>query len=66
VTRVTPPEKQDPSVRFKTAAEEGKKKDDWGTGKGGFKPPVDAGDRMRKGVPYKVDVSLQSIAKLRN
>jgi len=53
VTRVAPPEKQDPSVRFKTAAEEGKEKGEWGKGKEGFKAPVDAGGRMRKGVPYK-------------
>jgi hypothetical protein len=44
VTRLTPPEKQDPSVRFKDAVTG---KPEWGTGEGGYKPPTDPGDRMR-------------------
>ena len=44
VTRVTPPEKQDPEIRYKDAKN---KKGDWGSGPGGYKPPVEPGDKMR-------------------
>ncbi|KAG5652199.1 hypothetical protein H0H81_005934 [Sphagnurus paluster] len=54
VTRVTPPEKQDPSIRFKDASKAAKQKGEWGTGEGGYKPPTDPSDRMRKNMPYKV------------
>ncbi|RDB28680.1 hypothetical protein Hypma_016054 [Hypsizygus marmoreus] len=53
VTRIPPPEKQDPSVRFKDASQEGERKGEWGTGEAGYKPPTDPSDRMRKNLPYK-------------
>ncbi|KAF9011152.1 hypothetical protein BDQ17DRAFT_1397080 [Cyathus striatus] len=45
-TRVTPPEKEEPSVKFKTAKSDAAKKD-------GYKPPTEASDKMRKNMPYK-------------
>lgn len=53
VTRVTPPEKQDPAIKFGNAKTEGEKKGAWGTGQEGFKPPTNPGDKMRKNLPYK-------------
>jgi len=53
VTRVTPPEKQDPSVKFKNAKNEAESKGEWGTGSEGYKPPTNPGDKMRKNLPYK-------------
>jgi hypothetical protein len=47
MTRVPPPEKQDPLVKFKNAQSEGARKGEWGTGEGGYKPPTEAGDMMR-------------------
>ena len=47
VVRVLPPEKQDPAVKFKNAQSEGARKDEWGTGKGGYKPPTEFSDMMR-------------------
>jgi len=52
INRVTPPEKQDPAVRFKDAKADAEKKGEWG-GAGGYQAPSDAGDRMRRNVPYK-------------
>ncbi|KAF9469618.1 precursor to secretory protein Ssp120 [Collybia nuda] len=53
VTRLTPPEKQDPKIRFKDAPSEAKRKGEWGTGEGGYKPPREPSDKMRKNLPYK-------------
>jgi hypothetical protein len=53
VTRVTPPEKQEPEVKFKNALTEGARKGDWGTGEAGYKPPTDPSDKMRRNLPYK-------------
>ncbi|KAF5368592.1 hypothetical protein D9758_002396 [Tetrapyrgos nigripes] len=53
VTRVTPPEKQDPAVRFRNAKAEAEAKGAWGVGEDGYAPPVNPGDRMRKNLPYK-------------
>lgn len=47
VTRVTPPEKQEPAVKFKDAKTEGDRKGEWGTGAAGYKPPTEPGDKMR-------------------
>lgn len=47
VTRVPPPEKQDPVVKFKNAQSEGAQKGEWGTGAGGYKPPTEASDKLR-------------------
>ncbi|KAH9486439.1 putative calcium-binding protein [Psilocybe cubensis] len=53
VTRVTPPEKQDPEVKYKNAGSEGVRKGEWGTGDQGYKPPTDPSDKLRKNLPYK-------------
>lgn len=47
VNRILPPEKQDLLVKFKNAQSEGARKGEWGTGEGGYKPPTEAGDKMR-------------------
>lgn len=47
VTRVTPPEKQEPAVKFGNAKAEGQKKGEWGSGTEGYKPPTNPGDKMR-------------------
>lgn len=44
VTRVTPPEKQDPAVKFRDAKAQAEAKGAWGAGD---EPPVDPGDKMR-------------------
>ncbi|KAJ6623059.1 precursor to secretory protein Ssp120 [Mycena sp. CBHHK59/15] len=53
VTRVAPPEKQDPSIKYKGAKTEGDRKGEWGTGSEGYKPPTNPSDKMRKNLPYK-------------
>ncbi|KAJ7755025.1 precursor to secretory protein Ssp120 [Mycena maculata] len=53
VNRMPPPEKQDPSIKFKGAKSAGDKKGEWGTGSEGYKPPTNPGDKMRKNLPYK-------------
>ncbi|KAJ7024388.1 precursor to secretory protein Ssp120 [Mycena alexandri] len=53
VTRVPPPEKQDPSIKFKNAKSEAEQKGEWGTGSEGYKPPTNPSDKMRKNLPYK-------------
>ena len=58
VTRVTPPEKQDPEVRYGGAKEESKDRPEWGSGDEGFKTPKTPAERLRKNVPYKVNCLL--------
>jgi len=41
-------ENQDPLAKFKNAQSEGTRKGEWGTGEGGYKPPTEASDKMRK------------------
>ncbi|THH03834.1 hypothetical protein EW145_g5967 [Phellinidium pouzarii] len=53
ITRQTPPEKLDPSVRYGSAGEESKEHGEWGAGDKGYKVPSTPGERMRKNVPYK-------------
>ncbi|KAJ4470819.1 precursor to secretory protein Ssp120 [Lentinula aciculospora] len=53
VTRVIPPEKQDPAVKFREAKAQADAKGAWGDGSDGYLPPVDPGDKMRKNLPYK-------------
>ncbi|KAL0061505.1 hypothetical protein AAF712_011648 [Marasmius tenuissimus] len=53
VTRVAPPEKQDPAVRFRNAKAEAERKGEWGSGEAGYQRPVKAEDKMRKNLPYK-------------
>lgn len=55
VTRVTPPEKQDPEIRYGGAKEESKGRPEWGSGDEGFKAPKTPAERLRKNVPYKVN-----------
>ncbi|KAG6879368.1 hypothetical protein C0992_003188 [Termitomyces sp. T32_za158] len=52
VTRVTPPEKQEPNIRFKDAPAQAKRKGDWG--EGGYRAPTEPSDRLRRNLPYKV------------
>lgn len=47
VTRMTPPEKQDPEVKYRNAGSEGARKGEWGTGEDGYKPPINPGDKLR-------------------
>ncbi|KAI0375500.1 hypothetical protein BV20DRAFT_986249 [Pilatotrama ljubarskyi] len=49
INRVTPPEKQDPAVRFANAKADG----EWGAGSAGYKPPKSPSEKMRKNLPYK-------------
>jgi len=53
VTRVTPPEKQEPEVKYGNAAGDSKAKSEWGAGEEGFKTPKTPAERLRKNVPYK-------------
>ncbi|KAK7063884.1 precursor to secretory protein Ssp120 [Favolaschia claudopus] len=53
VTRVPPPEKQDPTLKFNNAKEEAHRKGEWGSGSDGYKPPTKPSDKMRKNLPYK-------------
>ncbi|KAK7025462.1 hypothetical protein VNI00_015990 [Paramarasmius palmivorus] len=53
VTRVTPPEKQDPAQRFRNAKSEADKKGEWGAGSDGYQRPTKPEDKMRKNLPYK-------------
>lgn len=52
VTRVTPPEKQDPAVKYKDASKS--RQEEWGSGDAGYKSPSSPSDKMRKNLPYKV------------
>jgi len=58
ITRTPPPEKQDPSIRFKDASEQAKNKGEWVAGEKGYMRPTDPSDRLRRNMPYKVHVSL--------
>jgi nucleobindin len=53
LTRITPPEKQDPLVKFGSAAEDAKARSEWGSGEEGFKPPKTPAERLR----YEITVS---------
>ncbi|EAU92345.1 hypothetical protein CC1G_00564 [Coprinopsis cinerea okayama7 len=52
-TRVPPPEKQDPAIKYKSAKEEGARGSQWGEGPEGYKAPVKPAEKMRKNLPYK-------------
>lgn len=62
VVRVTPPERQDPSVKYAGEKPHG---DEWGTGERGYKSPRDASDKLRKNLPYKVQFSFAILTMLR-
>ncbi|KAF8499223.1 hypothetical protein F5888DRAFT_1611914 [Russula emetica] len=51
--RLTPPEQQDPALRFSRAKSDSAAHGDWGSGEAGYKPPTTPGERMRKNLPYK-------------
>ncbi|KAI9513118.1 hypothetical protein F5148DRAFT_468636 [Russula earlei] len=51
--RPIPPEQQDPAVRFRQAVVEGEALGAWGSGEGGYKPPTNPSERMRRNLPYK-------------
>jgi len=53
VTRMTPPEKQDPAIKFKDVGKEAAGQAEWGSGEAGYKPPSSPSDKMRKNLPYK-------------
>ncbi|KAI6154001.1 hypothetical protein BKA82DRAFT_4096362 [Pisolithus tinctorius] len=53
ITRGVPPEKQDPSVRFKDINKESATQSEWGTGDQGYKQPKSPAERLRKNTPYK-------------
>jgi len=53
VTRITPPEKQVPAVKFKEASKESATQAEWGSGDAGYKSPSSPSDKMRKNLPYK-------------
>jgi len=53
IQRQTPPEKQEPQVKYRNAKEESNRHAEWGTGEEGYKIPTTPGERMRKNVPYK-------------
>jgi nucleobindin len=44
---VPPPEKQEPSIKFKEAEKEAKSAEEWGSGDAGYKVPREASERMR-------------------
>ncbi|KAI0305066.1 hypothetical protein BC826DRAFT_979798 [Russula brevipes] len=52
--RQTPPEEQDPVIRFRQAKAESEAHGEWGAGDSGYKPPNSPSERMRKNLPYKV------------
>ncbi len=54
IQRTTPPEKQDPSVKYQDAKSAGQQKAEWGAGDDGYLPPSNPSDKMRKNMPYKV------------
>ncbi|KAF8913193.1 hypothetical protein CPB84DRAFT_1760582 [Gymnopilus junonius] len=64
ITRVAPPEKQVPEVKYKNARTEASRKGDWGTGEAGYKPPTEPSDKMRKNLPYRVPVCSTSSAAI--
>ncbi|KAF9003770.1 hypothetical protein BDZ89DRAFT_1080858 [Hymenopellis radicata] len=53
IQRTTPPEKQDPSVKYQGAKSAGQQKAEWGAGDDGYLPPTNPSDKMRKNMPYK-------------
>ena len=54
VTRLTPPEKQEPAVKYREASKQRGNQAEWGAGDDGYKPPRSPSDKMRKNLPYKV------------
>ncbi|EJD54552.1 hypothetical protein AURDEDRAFT_110142 [Auricularia subglabra TFB-10046 SS5] len=53
IVRSDPPEKQNPTVRFKDAKNSAETKPEWGKGDDGYKRPKTPADKLRRNVPYK-------------
>jgi hypothetical protein len=47
ITRDTPPEKLDPSIKYADAARDKDKNSEWGQGSGGYKTPKSPADKLR-------------------
>lgn len=58
ITRQTPPERKDPSERYKDAKADSANHDAWGTGEGGYKVPNSPSERMRYVVLLLTDVEV--------
>jgi hypothetical protein len=54
VTRVPPPEKLDPSIKYADARAKAAANAAWGNGEAGYKAPAQPEEKMRRGLPYKV------------
>lgn len=63
VTRVTPPEKQEPAVKYKDAVEGKGQASEWGAGDEGYKSPSSPSEKMRKNVPYKVRLTFRDVQR---
>ena len=64
ITRVTPPEKLDPSIKYAEAKLKGSQGSEWGTGDAGYKAPKKPEEKLRKNVPYKVSIPIHSLPLL--
>jgi len=53
ITRPTPPEKQDPRIKYQDATKEKDTQSEWGTGEEGYKSPKSPAEKLRKNLPYK-------------
>ncbi|KAI0756511.1 precursor to secretory protein Ssp120 [Daedaleopsis nitida] len=53
INRVTPPEKQDPTMKYASAKAGAEEHGEWGAGEAGYKPPKTPSEKMRKNLPYK-------------
>lgn len=53
VTRVPPPEKLDPSIKYADARAKAAANAAWGNGEAGYKAPAKPEEKMRRGLPYK-------------
>jgi hypothetical protein len=58
VTRVPPPEKQEPQIKYGDAAGDAKARSEWGSGEEGFKSPKTPAERLR----YDFFCSFKTIA----
>jgi hypothetical protein len=47
ITRSTPPEKQDPRIKYQDATKEKDTQSEWGTGEGGYKSPKSPVEKLR-------------------
>ncbi|PPQ99535.1 hypothetical protein CVT24_005325 [Panaeolus cyanescens] len=66
VKRQPPPEKQDPTLKYKDAKGDATRKGEWGTGEGGYKAPTEPSDKMRRNLPYKVMLYIETSSMILN